>query len=366
MNEQNETPNEQNTSQPPTPPPAPFGQHSVSSQQFSSPYQQNGPYQQQTPPPYGYQQVPPHGGPYQQSGFYQQQNNPYQQVPPQQAYYQQNPYQQQGYSYWQQGQYPPAQNKSKAWPWVLIVCLLLTFIGLSGCVGCIACTAILSENDTQYDDYYYDDDYYDYYDYYDDDDYYYDNNDLIFTFAEIESLFSGDGKGEVIDGKCSTGMYVVGKDIDPGLYFLEGSQTTEGTFYLFEEDTSDAYHIDAVVSFFGNYFAELEKGDIIIFSTPRDSVMYPVALATVEVADPIQSGLYRVGTDIPAGTYTVTYQAGAPSEATQEPGVFVMKDLDWDDDSVLEYYYLIEGGSHTVTLKDGQYVELFLATMVSA
>lgn len=376
MTEQNGTPSGHEAPQP-TPPVSPYEQNQGYTQQVPPAQQYGGSYQQQqVPPPYGYQQMPPQGNPHQQNNPYQQ-GGPYQQPPYQQPYQQNNPYQQQGYPYWQQNQYPPAQKQNKVWPWVLIACLVLALVGMGGCVGCIACTAVLSESERSYsDDYYYDDYYYDdYYGFEEDDDYYdgygyeYDAYDELYTstytLADIQSLITTE-KSEIIEGKCTTGLYVVGEDIDPGIYFLEGNQTTEGSFIIFDQESKDAYTVSASVVYYGNYFAELEKGDVIFFSTPSDSLMYPAADTSIEVTDPIQSGLYRVGIDIPAGTYTVSYQTGAPTEASQESGVYIMKDLEWDEDSILEDHYLIEGGSHTITVTDGQYVELFLATMVSA
>lgn len=377
MDEQDEASSEQETPQNPPSPASPYeqdfvGNQQTGSQQVPSTDRQGSPYGQHIPSPQDYRQMPPQGSPYQQSGAYQQQ--PYQQPPYQQG----NPYQQQqqppqGYSYWQQGPYPPQQpypanrNKSKVWPWVLIACLIFALVGMGGCVGCIACTSLLSDDNDRdyYDDYYYEyDDTSPYDPEYGLEDEYYSSGD-VYTFADIKSIVTTE-KSEIIDGKCSTGLYIVGQDIEPGLYFLEGNQTEEGSFFIFEEDSNGSYLMDAGVVYYGNYFAELEAGDVIVFLTPSAAKMYPVSSATVEVADPIQSGLYRVGTDIPAGTYTVTFQTGAPLEASQESGVYVMDDLEWESDSILEEHFLIEGGSHTITVADGQYVELFLATMTGA
>ena len=70
-----------------------------------------------------------------------------------------------------------------------------------------------------------------------------------------------------------------------------------------------------------------------------------------------------MGIDIPAGTYKVVAQSDAPATKSQEAAAYVMKDLDFDDDSILETKYVIAGGSQTITVSQGQYVELYAATM---
>ena len=43
-----------------------------------------------------------------------------------------------------------------------------------------------------------------------------------------------------------------------------------------------------------------------------------------------------------------------------------MDDLDFDDDSIVDTQYVIPGGKQTVTVVDGQYLELFAATATPA
>ena len=43
-----------------------------------------------------------------------------------------------------------------------------------------------------------------------------------------------------------------------------------------------------------------------------------------------------------------------------------MKDLDFDDDSITDTKYVIAGGSQTVTVQDGDYLELFAAVATPA
>ena len=81
---------------------------------------------------------------------------------------------------------------------------------------------------------------------------------------------------------------------------------------------------------------------------------------------PICNGCYRVGVDIPAGTYTITAAPVDDPEVTDECAAYVMDDLDFDDDSIVDTQYVIPGGKQTVTVVDGQYLELFAATATPA
>ena len=69
--------------------------------------------------------------------------------------------------------------------------------------------------------------------------------------------------------------------------------------------------------------------------------------------------------DVPAGTYAVTVQAEASAATEYESAAYVMKDLEFEDDSIVETKYVIAGGSQTITVTDGQYVELFAAVMTN-
>ena len=51
------------------------------------------------------------------------------------------------------------------------------------------------------------------------------------------------------------------------------------------------------------------------------------------------------------------------SATEYESAAYVMKDLEFEDDSIVETKYVIAGGSQTITVTDGQYVELFAAVM---
>ena len=256
---------------------------------------------------------------------------------------------------------PQPPEKKKVWPWVLSGCLvLILLLGIGGCVSCTACSVI---SDVASDRYGYGDRYdYPYgYDYGDSSD---SGTTGLFTLSDIKEAFGGD-PGKVEDGRCTPGVFEVGvgKDVEPGRYYFEGSQDQEANFYVFDGEGDDSYSLDKAVVYFGNYFADLEEGDVVAFDATDDLRFYPLASAVFEPAGPAYaSGLYRVGTDIPAGTYTVTVNDEAAGAAEQDCAAFVMKDLDFDDDSITDTKYVAHGGSQTVTVKDGDYLELYATT----
>ena len=328
--------NEQNTQGTPTQPqqpaaPAPNG--SVPPTPYGQP-----PYPQQ--PPYGQQ-------PYGQQPYGQQ---PYGAAP-------QPPYA----GYPAQPPYPsaPAAPKKKVWPWVLAGGLLVFLLGIGGCVGCASCAVLAAD---RYDQYSYDYGYsYDY-----PEDSYDDSSSSLehLTYEDIREA-AGDLPSNIIDGKCSSGIYRVGKaeDIQPGRYFFEGSTDEEGHFYVFSStDTPNSYDLESAISYFGNYFFDLEEGDLIVFMGASDDLMYTTSKAEFKAEAPYECGLYQVGTDIPAGTYTVTVLDEAAAVSDQESAAFVMKDLEFNDDSITDTKYVLKGGSQTVTVKDGEWLELFATT----
>ena len=292
---------------------------------------------------------------------------PYAAIPPQQQPYVAGQAPQQPYYAAPQNPYgaPPSpygvpaapQQPKKKWPWVLIACVLAFLLGLGGCVGCATISMVTDSLHTRSDSIHS-------YDY--DDPYGYDPADAPdsdaygrFTLGDIQDA-AANLPNQVQDGKATAGVYVVGRDIDAGEYFLQGSPSVESEFYLFDPEGSGTFSLDCAVSYTGNYFAELENGEVIAFM-PKidDALMLPSNEADFRPQQPYQSGLYRVGTDIPAGTYTVTVSPNAPHDASQDYAAYVMQDLDFDDDSITDSVYLLRGSTQTITVNDGDWLELF-------
>lgn len=252
-----------------------------------------------------------------------------------------------------------APKPAKKWPWVLLGCALAFLMGLGGCVGFATVGMVADSLHSRADGIHsYD---------FDDLPYGHDPDDLPdsdyyggFTLSDIKEA-AGDLPGDIDDeGKATPGVYVVGRDIDEGLYFLQGNPSTESEYYLFDPEGFGTYSISAAVTYTGNYFADLENGQVVAFMPSSGSMlMIPADQADFQPQAPYASGLYRVGKDIPAGTYSITVSPDAPHNASQDYAAYVMKDLDFDNDSITDSKPLLRGSTQTVTVEDGEWLELF-------
>ena len=255
--------------------------------------------------------------------------------------------------------YAAEPKPAKKWPWILLGCALAFLMGLGGCVGFATVGMVADSLHSRADGVHsYD---------FDDLPYGYDPDDLPdsdyyggFTLSDIKEA-AGDLPCDIDDeGKATAGVYVVGRDIDEGLYFLQGNPSTEAEFYLFSPEGSGTYSMSAAVTYTGNHFADLENGQVIAFMpSAKSMLMIPADQADFQPQTPYASGLYRVGQDIPAGTYTITVSPDAPHNASQDYAAYVMKDLDFDDDSIIDSKPLLRGSTQTVTVEDGEWLELF-------
>lgn len=266
---------------------------------------------------------------------------------------------------------PAAGGQKRRWPWFLLGLAVGLVIGLGGCVSCAGIMAAATFDDSYSDDYLYD------YDYdYDDSTWpLEDDADVLggsdglsdrLSYDEVADILEGEGLASGIpdtEGACSEGYYTVGPegDIPAGLYYLQGSGDALSFYYLFDGD-SDGYELDDGVRYYGNYFAQLDEGDLIAFMPGSDGLtMYPAPATSTNPVAPYNNGCYRVGIDIPAGSYTVTALPVPEGDDSGESAAFVMKDLEFNDDSVVDTQYVIAGGKQVVTVTDGQYLELYAA-----
>lgn len=305
------------------------------------------------------------------------------------------------------------QNKTRVWPMVLVISIVCGLVGIGGCTSLACATMALNDisgyvdygyNDV-YDysyepDYWYDDDWYDNYDYYDGYGYDYDldhpygygygdNADSYtydFDIDPTESVWTEDdfmevfgttpgentiGEGDVVNA----GMYYVDADVrtpslPKGMYMLHGASNEVNRYTVFDVNNDGTFTYEYSVVYFGTYFADLEDEQLVVFEPAADVTMEPAAKAPLNTGfpeNPLSSGCYRVGIDIPAGTYTVTIQRDALEAAVAaetQPGAFIMDNLDFEDDSVVSSYYLnpsVSNDSCKVTVRDGQYLELYAA-----
>ena len=258
--------------------------------------------------------------------------------------------------------YAAAPKPAKKWPWVLLGCALAFLMGLGGCVGFATVGMVADSLHSRADGVHSFD--------FDDLPYGYDPDDLPdsdyyggFTLSDIKEA-AGDLPCDIDDeGKAAPGVYVVGRDIDEGLYFLQGNPSTESECYLFDPEGFGTYNMDAAVTYTGNYFADLEDGQVVVFMPSSASMlMIPADQADFQPQAPYASGLYRVGQDIPAGTYSIAVSPDAPRNASQDYAAYVMKDLDFDDDSITDSKPLLRGSTQTITVENGEWLELFGTT----
>ena len=279
---------------------------------------------------------------------------------------------------------PTSGGQKRRWPWFLLGLAVGLVVGMGGCASCVGVMALADyDNYDTYDyDYNYDDEYgYDHgYDYGYGDDYGSDvpgiDSDALnespfdtYRYDELAEMFEGAGLAAGVpgeDGRCAMGFYTVGPDgdIPAGLYFTEGSNEKLSRFYVFESESKErGYELEDGVQYFGNYFVELDEGDLIVFLPgAAELTMHPAPATSFNPTAPYNNGCYRVGVDIPAGSYTITALPADEGETDDESAAYVMKDLEFNDDSIIDTQYVIPGGKQVVTVADGQYLELFAAT----
>lgn len=190
----------------------------------------------------------------------------------------------------------------------------------------------------------------------------------IYTIEEIEELYGVQLQNEQ-DGRFYSGIYTVGKTgkMAPGIYHIDGDQEDMGHFCIFTPKQNakgePGYQIKAMVEYFGDYFAEFSEGELVVFTPDNKKLcMEPASEEPIETSSPLDSGCYRVGIDIPAGTYSLSIEAISQDElryANSTPAAYVMQNLEFDGDSITESVTVEAGIPNVVTVKDGQYLELF-------
>lgn len=258
--------------------------------------------------------------------------------------------------------------KRKKWPWILALCIVAGAILLGGMVSCAGHMLSTAFHAIQHNERSYDfDDLFNH----DEQDglwnYYYGGMDV--TFDGLLDIFNIE-EGEITDnGVYADGAYRVGGEdgIAPGLYYLEGSQNGVSNFFVFRNTggTEDgSYDLQASAEYFGNYYVEVAAGDALFFIPFDDaSTMFLASDQPMDVMPPYKSGCYRVGIDIPAGTYTITCDSELARLSDSEAGAYVMDDVFFaaDEPFVSESVYVIKGGRQIISVDDGEYLELFAA-----
>ncbi len=165
------------------------------------------------------------------------------------------------------------------------------------------------------------------------------------------------------DGEYDEGVYYVGQDLPADSYWFEGDDDHLAYFFILQPSSVNegAYDVVHINEYYGHNLMDLEEGEVFILD--NDDSMEPLDKMHETFEDPYESGTYRVGTDVPAGTYYV-----APGEAKNNYcAYYIMTDLKYTDSSYRDVDYLIEGDEPLeITLNEGEYIELYNATMSSS
>ena len=176
-------------------------------------------------------------------------------------------------------------------------------------------------------------------------------------FDELD-LGSKEAKGSI-----KPGVYTVGENLDAGSYWIYGNDATLSYYFMLEAlDTDKAvadrtYNVDIINNYYGHNIVDVEAGDVLI--VVNENGMIPLSDMKEKFSEPYLPGVYRVGTDIPAGTYHVN-----PYKDDNYYAVFNMDDWDPEDPTILAMTF-DEEELDTVTLKEGEYVELFNVTLTT-
>ena len=90
--------------------------------------------------------------------------------------------------------------------------------------------------------------------------------------------------------------------------------------------------------------------------------MYDASLAEVDAGSVLTSGFYRVGVDIPEGTYHVELDPDLAGSISLEAGAYVMSERTFPDGTFADERYVTVGSNQTVTVRNGDWLELYGAT----
>ncbi len=158
------------------------------------------------------------------------------------------------------------------------------------------------------------------------------------------------------EGVYPQGVFHVGTDLPAGSYWFSGSNSALSYFFILQPTSNGAntYNTVHVNSYYGHNLMNLEDGEVLILA--NSGTMTPLSKMTERFTSPYGSGVYRVGTDIPAGSYRIIVGDGAETYSAY----YVMSDLNYSNDSYLESNYFVSGDTGTeITLEEGTYVELY-------
>lgn len=156
------------------------------------------------------------------------------------------------------------------------------------------------------------------------------------------------------------GIYLVGRDLEPGMYFFESNDPVYRTnerpiYYIYSSQTPD-FHDKEVGAWVRRSYLELKEGSYIrvIGANFVKAGEQPVYEAEdKEGAYVYSAGEYLVGYDIVPGTYQMT---AAPYDVTVADKTLDNSSMNFTVYDGISY----EGGPTEVTLSDGQHVYVYV------
>ena len=189
------------------------------------------------------------------------------------------------------------------------------------------------------------------------------NSNASLTADELNTIqadyFANTSKQPDEEGDYPAGVYYIGSDIPAGGYWFDGDDDELSNFYILQpSDNNDGtYDVTHINSYYGHNLTEVQDGEVLIVDNGEE--MTPLDQPRETFTPPYESGTYRVGTDIPAGTYQLHL-----GEVNDYSACYVMKDLNFTEESYLFEAYYIDGDQpDEITLEEGTYVELYNMSM---
>lgn len=183
-----------------------------------------------------------------------------------------------------------------------------------------------------------------------------------FTKSELEELQEKYfASAKATGDNTPQGIYFVGekKGLKAGTYWMGGSDT-QLSYYFVLTKSGNTYNCKLNNNYYGHNLITVNDSEVLIVINGTKGFC-DISKMTDTFSDPYTNGVFRVGTDIPAGTYRL--KAGKDSSTYY--AYYVMKDLSYEGDYITEEKQTSDANTfstYTVTLHEGEYLELFNAT----
>lgn len=151
------------------------------------------------------------------------------------------------------------------------------------------------------------------------------------------------------------GLYEIGKDIPAGEYVIIAQPGAKITFRLATDASKSFDSLIALESCENRTILSVEDGEFLEFS---GGTMYVINEApAVSTAGNLFEGTYKIGLDLPAGTYTIG------SIDSEHPGYYAISSSSRHSfaDIISSEEFI---GTVTITVTNGQYLSLRLAELI--